>query len=156
MSQEEKTQEEKTQEEKTQDILDFIQIGLNDNNHVKDSDVTEMTKDEFVKFVNEFIQSLPVNRYNMHPLRDDLCNYLSHKEQQPPFPGLNTGAGYAKCKFGDSKSIEGLIGGKRWPGRSQKRLRRRSRRKSKRRKSKNKKRRKKRKRTKKKRRRRRR
>ena len=145
-----------SQEKKIQDILDRIEIGLGDNNHVKDSDVTGMTKDEFVKFVNEFIQSLPVNRYNMHPLRDKLCDYLSDKEQQPPFPGLDTGPGYAKCKFGDSKSIEGLIGGKRWPGRSQKRLRRKSRRKSKRRKSKKKKRRRKRKRTKKKRRKRRR
>ena len=146
--------EEKLKNMSIEEILKKIEEGLKKNNHVQDVE-GEMTKDEFVKFVNEFIQSLPVNRYNMNPLRDDLCNYLSDKEQQPPFPGLNTGAGYAKCKFGDSKSIEGLIGGKRWPGRSQKRLRRRSRRKSKRRKSKNKKRRRKRKRTKKKRRRRR-
>ena len=61
---------------------------------------------------------------------------------------------YSDCKFPGRKTGHIVIGGKRWPGRSQKRLRRRSRRKSKR-KSTKKRRRKRRKRTKKKRRRRR-
>ena len=134
----------------------FLEWGLENNSHVEDTYDPNgeliISKEEFVNFANNFVYGLPNNRWGNRPLRDNLCNLLA--KQKPHVPGFSQ---RDDCKGIMEKDSDGRIvmGGKRWPGRSQKRLRRRSRRKSKRRKSKKKKRRRKRKRTKKKRRRRR-
>ena len=143
-------------EEEIEEAKVFLEWGLKNKNHVQDTYDPNgeliLSKEDFINFANNFVYGLPTNQWGNNPLRDNLCNLLD--KQKPHVPGFSQ---RDDCKGIAKKDETGhvVVGGKRWPGRSQKRLRRKSRRKSKRKKSRKKKKRRKRKRTKKKRRRRR-